>query len=41
MYRRVIHFEMQEKGYKLIIGVKPWFVNEEGLLVVCGEKDWV
>ena len=40
-FKRVIHFEMQEKDYKLIVDIKPWFENEEGMMCVCGEKDWV
>jgi len=39
-YKRIISFEMQEKNYKLFVDVKPYFENEEGSLVVCGEKYW-
>jgi len=41
VYQRIITFEMQEKNYKLIVDVKPYFENEEGNLVVCGDKYWV
>jgi len=37
---RIIHYEMQEKGYSLSIDIKPFFLEEHGL-IYCGRAPWV